>query len=154
AAHGQRIMYPKGPFSESDRAGFRKQADFGDLLAFEPLGQRRSGVDADLGGIARAAQDEVDDRGVVDRRIGVGTGHQRGHAPRGGGGAGAGDSLAMLGPWLANESPHVDEARRKDIAAAVDDRRLSRQLVPRDFRPDAGDDAIDDDKPATRLGLL
>ena len=133
AAHGQRIGDRMGPVAEGDRAGFREQANFGDLLAFEPLGQGRRGVDADLGGVARPAQDEVDHRGVVDRRIGVGTGDQRGHAPRGGGGAGAGDGLAMLGPGLANESAHVDEARRNDVAPAVDDRRLSRQLIPRDL---------------------
>ena len=55
---------------------------------------------------------------------------------------------------LANESAHVDQARRNDVAPAIDDRRLSRQLVPRDLRPDAGDDALDDDEPAARLGLL
>ena len=143
-----------GPIGKGDRAGFRGQADFGDLLAFEPLGQSRRRVDADLGGVARAPQDEVDHRGVADWRIGIGTGDQRGHAPRGGGGAGAGDGLAMLGARFANESAHVDEARRKDVAAAVDDRRLSRQLVPRDLRTDAGDDAIDDDEPAARLGRL
>ena len=60
----------------------------------------------------------------------------------------------MLGAWLANESAHVDEARRNDVAPAIDDRRLGRQLVPRDLGPDAGDDAIDDDEPAARLGLL
>ncbi len=60
----------------------------------------------------------------------------------------------MLGPWLANESAHVDEARRNDVAPAVDNPRLGRQLVPRNLGPDAGDDAVDDDEPATRLGLL
>ena len=154
AAHGQRIGDRMGPIAEGDRAGFRKQADLGDLLAFEPLGQGRSGMDADLGGVARPAQDEVDHCGVVDRRIGVGTRDQRGHAPCGGGGAGAGDRLAMLGPGLANERAHVDEARRNDVAPAVDDPRLGRQLVARDLGPDAGDDSIDDDEPAARLGLL
>ena len=123
-----------GPVAEGDRARFREQADFGDLLAFEPLGQGRGGVDADLGVVARAAQDEVDHGGVVDRRIGVGTRDKRGHAARGGGGAGAGDGLAMLGPGLADESAHVDEARRNDVARAVDDPRLGRQLVARDLR--------------------
>ena len=99
------------PIAEGDRARFREQADFGDLLAFEPLGQGGGGVDADLGVVARAAQDEVDHRGVVDRRIGVWARDKRGHAPGGGGGAGAGDGLAMLGSGLADERPHIDEAR-------------------------------------------
>ena len=104
--------------------------------------------------VARAAQDEVDHRRVVDRRIGVGTRDKRGHAPCGGGGAGAGDGLAMLGSGLADERAHVDEARRDDVALAVDDPRLRRKLVARDRGADAGDDAVDDDEPAARLGLL
>ena len=143
-----------GAVAEGDRARFSEQADFGDLLAGEPLGQCRGGVDANLGVVAGAAQDEVDHRGVVDRRVGVGAGDERGHAARGGGGAGAGDGLAMLGPRLADESAHVDEAGRNDVALAVDDPRLGRQLVARDRRADAGDDAVDHDKPAARLGLL
>ena len=154
AAHGPRVCDRMRPVAEGDRARFREQADFGDLLAGEPLGQGRGGVDANLRVVARAAQDEVDHRGVVDRGIGVGPRDEAGHAPRGGGGAGAGDGLAMLGPRLADERAHVDEAGRNDIALAVDDPRLGRQLVPRDRGADAGDDAVDRDKPAARLGLL
>ena len=111
-------------------------------------------MDAHLGGVARPAQDEVDHRGVVDRRIGVGPGDQRSHAPRGRGGAGAGDGLAMLGPGLADEGAHIDEARRNDVASAIDDPRVGRQLVPRDLGSNARDDALDDDEPAARLDLL
>ncbi len=142
------------PVAERDRAGFREQADLGDLLADEPLGQGRGWVDANLRVVACAAQDEVDHRGVVDRRIGVGPRDERGHAACGRGGAGAGDGLAMLGARLANECAHVDEAGRNDVAIAVDDPRLSRELVARDGRADAGDDAVDGDEPAARLGLL
>ena len=60
----------------------------------------------------------------------------------------------MLGPWLANESAHVHEARRNDVAPAVDNPRLSWQLGPRNLSPDAGDEAIDDNETAARLGLL
>ena len=131
--------------AEGDRARFGEQADFGDLLAAEPLGQSGGGMDANLGVVARAAQDEVDHRRVVDRRIGVWAGDKRGHAARGSGGAGAGDGLAMLGPGFADESAHVDEAGRDDVAPAIDDSRLGRQLVARDRRADAGDDAVDRD---------
>ena len=41
--------------------------------------------------------------------------------------AGGGDGLAMLGPGLADESAHVDEAGRDDIAGAIDDARVSRR---------------------------
>ena len=154
AAHGARVGDRMRAVAEGDRPRFREQADFGDLLAAEPLGQSGGGMDANLGVVARAAQDEVDHRGVVDRRIGVWAGDKRGHAARGGGGAGAGDGLAMLGPGLADESAHVDEAGRDDVALAVDDPRLGRQLVARDRRADAGDDAVDHDKSAACLGLL
>ena len=77
--------------------------------------------------VARAPQDEVDHRGVVDRRIGVGPRDERRHAARRRGGAGAGDRLAMLGAGLADEGAHVDKARRDDVAAAVDDPRLRRR---------------------------
>ena len=60
----------------------------------------------------------------------------------------------MLGPRLADERAHVDQARRNDVAPAVDDCRLGRQLVPRDLSADAGDDFVDDNEPAARLGLL
>ena len=60
----------------------------------------------------------------------------------------------MLGARLANECAHVDEAGRNDVAIAVDDPRLSRELVARDGGADAGDDAVDGDEPAARLGLV
>ncbi len=119
-----------------------------------PLGQGGGGVDADLGVVARAAQDEVDHRGVVDRRIGVGARDKTRHATGGGGRAGAGKGLAMLSPRLADEGAHIDEARGNDVALAVDDPRLSRQLVPRDRGADAGDDAFHDNEPTASLGLL
>ena len=86
--------------------------------------------------------------GLVSGRV-----TRHGDAPRGGGGAGAGDGLAMLGAWLADERAHVDEAGRNDVALAVDDPRLGRELVARDRGADAGDDAVDRDEPAARLGL-
>ena len=74
--------------------------------------------------VARAAKDEVDHGGIVHRRVGVGPGDERRHAARRGRGAEAGDRLAMLGARLADEGAHVDEARRDDVAGAVDDQRV------------------------------
>jgi hypothetical protein len=53
----------------------------------------------------------------------------------------------MLRPRLAHEGPHVDEARREDMAAAVDgfgaaDRR------GRGFPQDIGDEAVADEQAA------
>src|SRR5579871_1676499 len=111
-------------------------------------------MDPNLGVIAGAAQDEVDHRGVVDRWVGVGTRDKRGDSARGGSGAGAGDRFAMLGPGLADERSHIDKAGRNDITLAVDDPGLAGELVACDQRADAGDDSIDDDKPAAGLGFL
>jgi len=63
-------------------------------------------------------------------------------------------SLLMMQNGFICESAHIDEARRNDVTPAVDDRRLSRQLVPRDRGADADDDAVDGDKPTARLRLL
>ncbi len=71
AAHGQRLRDRMGPVAEGDRAGFGEEADLRDLMPREPLGQRGRGVDANLRVVARAAQDEVDDRGIVDAGVGV-----------------------------------------------------------------------------------
>jgi hypothetical protein len=60
----------------------------------------------------------------------------------------------MFRARLADESAHVNQARRNNIALTIDDARLSRELVPRDRSAYADDDALDDDQPATRLGLL
>ena len=104
AAHDARVGDRMRAIAEGDRACFGEQADFSDLPAGEPLGQCRGGEDANLGVVAGAAQDEVDHRGIVDRRVGVGAGDKRGHAARGGGGAGAGNGLAMLGAGLAEKA--------------------------------------------------
>ena len=124
AAHRLRIGDAVRPVGKGDGAGFGEQADLGDLAPLEPLGQRRGRQHAHLGGGARAAQDEIDHGGIVDRRIGVGPRDQRRHAARRRGGAGAGDRLAMLGAGLADEGAHVDQPGRDDVAAAIDDPRF------------------------------
>ena len=142
-----------GAVGEGDRAGLGQQADLGDLAPLEALGQRRRGKDADLRVVARAPQDEVDHRRVVDRRVGVGPHDEARDAAGGRGGAGAGDRLAMLGPRLADEDAHVDEARRDHVAPAVDDPRLVRKLVARHRRADPGDDPVHGEEPAARFRL-
>ena len=72
-------------------------------------------------GVARAAHDEVDRRRIVDRRRGVGPADDRGDAAGRGRLARGRERLAMFGAGFADEGPHVDEAGRDDLAAAVDD---------------------------------
>ena len=86
-------------------------------------------------------------------RVGVRAHDEAGHAARRGGGAGAGDRLAMLGARLADEAAHVDQARRDDVARAIDDAGLGGNLFARDRGADPGDQPVDDDQPAPRLGL-
>ena len=71
APHRLRVGDAARTVGKSDRAGFGEQADLGDLAPLEALGQRGGGQHAHLGGVARAAQDEIDHRGIVDRRLGV-----------------------------------------------------------------------------------
>ncbi len=104
--------------------------------------------DADFAGIARAAQQEVDHRRLVDRRRGVGAREDGGDAASGRGRRRRGDGLAMLGPRLADEGAHVDEAWRDDVAAAIDDARVRGQILRRDLRPEIKDGAVDNEDAA------
>ena len=142
-----------GPSVKAMAPASAQQADLRDLVAEEPLGQRGRGENADLCVVARASQDEVDDRRIVDGRVGVRAHHEGGHAARRGGRAGAGDGLTMLGARLADEAAHVDQARRDDVARAVDDAGLGGNGIPRNRGADPGDQPVDDNKPAPGLSL-
>ena len=72
-AHRLRALDRARPVAEGDRAGLGEQADFRDLASFEPFGDRRRRLYAHASGVVGAAQDEVDDRGIIDRRMSVGT---------------------------------------------------------------------------------
>ena len=116
----------------------------------EPLGDRRARQDADAG-VARAAFEEVHHGGIVHRRRRVGPRDQRRDPARRGGSAGAGDGLAMLGARLADEGAHVDETRRDDVAAAIDDQRAVGRGFRRDGGAEADDAAVADERAPGRL---
>ena len=80
APHHLRVDHALRAVAERDRAGRLEQADLGHLFAVAALGQRRHRMDMDDRGVARAAHDEIDDRRVVDRRIGVGLADDGGDA--------------------------------------------------------------------------
>ena len=143
-----------GAVGKGDGAGLGEQSDLGDLAPFEALGQSRAGQHADFGGGARAAQDEIDHGGIVDRWIGVRAGDERRHAARRGGGAGAGDGLAVLGAGLADEDAHVDETGREDVALAVDDPGFGGGGFARHALAERHDLAVDDERAAARLAHL
>ena len=127
AAHGLRFGDRAAPVGEGDRAGLGEQADLGDLAALEALGQRRRRKDADLRVVARAPQDEVDHRRIVDRRMGVGPRRELVTPPA----AAAALALAIVSRCSAPGSP--TKARmsmrpgRDHVAGAVDDPRLLRE---------------------------
>jgi hypothetical protein len=74
-------------------------------------------------GVARPAQNEIDDGWIVDDRIGIRHADERGDAPRRRRLARALQRLPMLGPRLADEGAHVDSPGDKDMTAALDDVR-------------------------------
>ena len=151
AAHDQRIRDGARAVEEGRGARLAKQPEFGDLAPFAPLGQRGHRQYAHAAGVAGAAQDEIHDGRVVD---GGGGGRRRENR-----GDAAGrrrqrrrrDGLAVLGAGLADEGQHVDEARRDDIAAAIDDPRSFRRARGGDRRPEIPDAPVLDIKPAARL---
>ena len=110
---------------EGDRAGIVQQADLGHLLAHQPLGHRRHGVDVDQGGVARAPQDEIDQRHVVDHGLGVGHADDGGDAAGGRGLARGRQRLAVLMAGLAGRDHHVDQAGGEKTSAAIDDLRVA-----------------------------
>ena len=68
AAHHLSIGHTFVAVGEGDGAGGLEQADLGHLLALHALGQRRHRMHMDDRGVARAAQHEVDDGGIIDHR--------------------------------------------------------------------------------------
>ena len=138
AAHHQRIGDGARAVEEGRRASLAKQPELRDLAPLAPLGQRGHRRYAHAAGVAGAAQDEIHDGRVVD---GGGGGRRRENR-----GDAAGrrrqrrrrDGFAVLGAGFANEGQHVDEARRDDIAAAIDNPRALRSVRPVTAGPDPG----------------
>ncbi len=70
AAHDERVGDRAGAVGEGDRTGLLQEAELGHLASGELLGDRRHGMNVDDAGVAGAAQQEVDDGGIVHDRIG------------------------------------------------------------------------------------
>ena len=80
AAHGQRVHDGAVAVGEGDSPGLAQQADFGHPLALAAARQRRHRVHADNGRVAGAPRNEIDQRRIVDHRIGVRHGDDGGDA--------------------------------------------------------------------------
>ena len=91
------------PIGEADRARLAQQAELGHLASLEFLADRGGGIDVDGRSVARGAQHVLDQRDVVDDRIGVRHHHDRGDAAGGGRLAGRVNGFAVLRAGLADE---------------------------------------------------
>ena len=118
-AHHQRIHHALVAVREGDSACGLEEADFGHFIAFHPLGQRGHGVNIDDRGVARAAQDKVHGRRIVDDGFGIWLADDGGDATGSCGETGRGKSLAMARAGFAHKGAHVHEARRDDLAGAI-----------------------------------
>ncbi len=151
AAHDTRVADRSRAIAERHRARQLQQADLGNLRAVEAGRQGRQGKQAHAAGIARAAQQKIDHRRLVNRRIGIGAGNDRRDAARRRRQGRGRDRLAMFGAWLADERPHVDEAGRHAIAAAIDDSRVGGEICRHYGGANIADQAIDDQDTAHGL---
>ena len=137
-AHHLGVAQRAAALREGDGAGLLQQAELGKLLAREAARHRRHRMDAHDRRVAGAAEHEIDQRRIVDHRIGVGHGDDGGDAAGGGGAARRLQRLAVLAARLADEDAHVDEAGQHGGAAAIDDLgALRRALVARPPGPAA-----------------
>ena len=109
--HDERACDGVAAIGEGDGAGLAQQAELGHLLAGQAAGHGGCRMDVDGRRLAGGAQHELDQRHVVDGRLGVGHHDDGGDAARRGGLARRGDRLAVLGARLADEDAAVDEAR-------------------------------------------
>ena len=137
--------------TEGHGTRLEQQADLGDFRAVETHRQGRGGQHPHAAGIARAAQQEIDDCWLINWRRGVGAGEDRRDAARRCRRCRCRDRLAMFGAGLADENPHVDKPRRHAIAAAIDDAGMRRQIGGHDGGANIADQAIDDKNAAVRL---
>ena len=155
-AHHLGVGEARLAIAEGDRARLMQEPDLGHLLALEAFGHGGHRVDIDEGGVARAPEDEVDQRHVVDDRLGIGHADDGGDATCRGGAACRGKRLAMLVARLSGEHHRVDQTGSKHAAGAVDDLGIARSAC-RDAGPEIGDGAVHDQRAAlaveTRGGI-
>ena len=136
-AHDERIGDRLDPVGKAERAIRRQEAHLGQLAPLEPLGRCGVGVDFGELDLAGAAGEELDDRDIIDRRIGVRQGDHRRHTTRRGGAPAALDRFQVLRTRLAQLHPHIDEPRRQ--AQPLGHHRLGIARRSREVAADGGD---------------
>ncbi len=108
---------------------------------FKPARHRGHDVNVDDGVVAGAALDEVDERHLIDDRLGVGHDDDGRDAAGGGGVARGLQRFAMLVAGFAGEDLRVDQAGGEDMAVAIDDRGAVGRVAAQ-MGADVGDDAV------------
>ena len=104
-------------------------------------------MDVDDGVVAGAALDEVDERHLVDDRVGIRHYDNSGDATRGGGKACRLQRLAVFVAGFSSIDLRVDQPGRQHVAHAIDNLGAFRCVAPQ-VRADVGDHAILNDNAA------
>ena len=131
-----------------EATGLAHQADLGHAFALGALGGGAGRIDVDQFDVARAAQDEVHDRGLVDHRIGVGLQDDGGDAAGRGGQGRRLQGFLGLGAGLAGLHADVDQAGGQHRAARVDHVEVGRERAEIAALGDVGDLAVTDQQRA------
>ena len=103
------------------RSGAVHQAELGELLARQALGDGADRHDVDQPGRASEVEDPFGGLGGVGHRAGVGHGQDRGEATDGCRGRAAGDRLGILATGLAQVGVQVDQAGQRHQPVGVED---------------------------------
>ena len=120
AAHDLCVGHTFRTVGEGNRARRLQQANLGHLFAFKALGDRSHRMHVHDGVIARAAQDVVDGRWIIDSGRCVGLTNNRGDSTGSRCLARGGEGFATSLAGLPNEGAHVDESRGHQFSPAVD----------------------------------
>ena len=149
AAHDQRVGDRLDPVSEAERTVCRQEAHLGQLAPLETLGRRRVGMHLGEPDLAGASGQELDDRDIVDRRVGVRQRHHRCDPARRGGPPAALDRFQVLGTGLAQLHAHIDEPRRQAQPLGIHPLGIARR--GREVAADRGDPFALDQEIAGRV---
>ena len=120
AAQDQGIGDHPATVGEADRAIFGEQAVLGQFLAGQFLGGGGVGVDVDQSYGGGAALNKLQQRDVINHRIGIGQASQCGDAAGDGRAAQGFQRLHVFVARFARIDAHIDQPRHQGVAAAID----------------------------------
>jgi hypothetical protein len=118
AAEDAGIAQRPGGIGDGHSTCLFQEAELGHLFAFQPLGNCRHGIDADIGCVEGTPADEVDDRGIVHDRVGGRLDDDACHAASRCGARGRLQRFAVLAAGFAGKHAHVDKAGNEQLPLA------------------------------------